>query len=107
VTHLLSQFVVLAIVLLWYLPPRLLFLVEDLRDSGTWAGIGLVTTPIAFRWVVGYERGQPQLNFPLTWRLEPDPPAGTATTSWTVPPWFASSTTVPELPDPSVDRPPG
>jgi hypothetical protein len=53
VNHLLSLFVVLAIVLLWYLPPRLLFLVEDFRHPGTWWRMALVMAPIAFRWVVG------------------------------------------------------
>lgn len=53
VNHLLSLFVVLAIVLLWYLPPRLLFLVEDFRVPGTWWRMGLVMAPIAYRWVAG------------------------------------------------------
>lgn len=53
VNHLLSLFAVLVIVLLWYLPPRLLFLIEDFKDSAAWIRIGVVMAPIAFHWVVG------------------------------------------------------
>jgi hypothetical protein len=53
ITHLLSLFVVLFIVLLWYLPPRMLFLVEEARDRGAWLRMLIAMSPIAFRWVVG------------------------------------------------------
>jgi hypothetical protein len=53
VTHLLGLFVVLFIVLIWYLPPRLLFLVEDFQDRATWIRIGVALSPVAFRWVIG------------------------------------------------------
>jgi len=53
ITHLLSLFVVLFIVLLWYLPPRMLFLSEEARDRGAWLRMLIAMSPIAFRWVVG------------------------------------------------------
>ena len=53
ITHLLSLFVVLVIVLLWYLPPRMLFLVEEARDRGAWLRMLIAMAPIAFRWVAG------------------------------------------------------
>ena len=53
ITHLLSLVAVLVIVFLWYLPPRLLFLVEDHQDRGTWIRMAVVMAPIAFHWVVG------------------------------------------------------
>ena len=53
VNHVLSLFVVLVIVLIWYLPPRQLFLAEDFRDRGTWIRMLVAMSPIAFRWLVG------------------------------------------------------
>ncbi len=52
-THLLSLFVVIGIALIWYLPPRLLFLVEDFQERGTWIRIVVAMSPIALRWVLG------------------------------------------------------
>ena len=53
VNHVLSLFVVLAVVLIWYLPPRQLFLAEDFRDRGTWIRMLVGMSPIAFRWLIG------------------------------------------------------
>ena len=53
VAHLASLVAVLVLFFLWYLPPRLLFLVEDKWDRGAWFRTAVVMAPIAFRWVVG------------------------------------------------------
>lgn len=42
VTHLLSLVAVLVIFFLWYLPPRLLFLVEDKWDRAAWLRTAIV-----------------------------------------------------------------
>ena len=53
VFHVLSVGVVVFMVLLWYLPPRLLFLADDFRERGTWIRMIVAMTPIAFRWAIG------------------------------------------------------
>lgn len=49
----LSAVLVVFAVLLWYLPPRMLFLVEDYRSRGTWIRIIVAMLPVAWRWSVG------------------------------------------------------
>ncbi len=48
-----SMVLVVFMVLIWYLPPRLLFLVEDYRDIGTWIRIVVAMAPVAWRWAMG------------------------------------------------------
>lgn len=53
VMNLSSMVLVVFIVFIWYLPPRLLFLVEDYRDLGTWIRIVVAMAPVAWRWAMG------------------------------------------------------
>jgi len=41
------------VVLLFYLPPRLLFLVEDWKYRATWLSMTLAVAPVAYRFIVG------------------------------------------------------
>jgi hypothetical protein len=47
-------FVILSpVILLFYLPPRLLFLVEDWKYRATWLSMTLAVAPVAYRFIVG------------------------------------------------------
>jgi hypothetical protein len=47
-------FVILSpVILLFYLPPRLLFLVEDWRYRATWISMTLAVAPVAYRFIIG------------------------------------------------------
>ncbi|MDQ3907786.1 MAG: hypothetical protein M3268_05525 [Acidobacteriota bacterium] len=41
------------VILLFYLPPRLLFLVEDYKYPATWISMTLAVAPVAYRLIVG------------------------------------------------------
>jgi hypothetical protein len=41
------------VILLFYLPPRLLFLVEDYRYPATWVSMALAVAPVAYRLIIG------------------------------------------------------
>jgi NADH:ubiquinone oxidoreductase subunit 6 (subunit J) len=41
------------VILLFYLPPRLLFLVEDYKYKATWVSMTLAVAPVAYRVIVG------------------------------------------------------
>ena len=41
------------VILLFYLPPRLLFLVEDYRYPATWISMTLAVAPVAYRLIIG------------------------------------------------------
>lgn len=41
------------VILLFYLPPRLLFLVEDWKYRATWLSMTLAVAPVAYRFIVG------------------------------------------------------
>ena len=41
------------VILLFYLPPRLLFLVEDYKYPATWISMTLAVAPVAFRLIIG------------------------------------------------------
>jgi hypothetical protein len=41
------------VILLFYLPPRLLFLVEDWKYRATWVSMTLAVAPVAYRLIVG------------------------------------------------------
>jgi hypothetical protein len=43
----------LARILLFYLPPRLLFLVEDYKYTATWTSMTLAVAPVAYRLIIG------------------------------------------------------
>ncbi|MFL6333002.1 MAG: hypothetical protein ACJ754_06610 [Pyrinomonadaceae bacterium] len=45
------------VVLLFYLPPRLLFLVEDYRYRATWISMTLAIAPVAYRLIFGVAAG--------------------------------------------------
>jgi hypothetical protein len=45
------------VVLLFYLPPRLLFLVEDYRYRATWISMTLAIAPVAYRLIFGVSAG--------------------------------------------------
>ena len=45
------------VVLLFYLPPRLLFLVEDYRYRATWISMTLAIAPVAYRLIFGVPAG--------------------------------------------------
>jgi hypothetical protein len=47
-------FVILSpVILLFYLPPRLLFLVEDWKYRATWISMTLAVAPVAYRFIIG------------------------------------------------------
>jgi NADH:ubiquinone oxidoreductase subunit 6 (subunit J) len=47
-------FVILSpVILLFYIPPRLLFLVEDYKYPATWISMTLAIAPVAYRTIVG------------------------------------------------------
>ncbi|MGB9178676.1 MAG: hypothetical protein WCB68_05455 [Pyrinomonadaceae bacterium] len=47
-------FVILSpVILLFYLPPRLLFLVEDYKYPATWISMTLAVAPVAYRLIIG------------------------------------------------------
>lgn len=47
-------FVILSpVILLFYIPPRLLFLVEDYRYRATWITMTLAVAPVAYRFILG------------------------------------------------------
>jgi hypothetical protein len=47
-------FIILSpVVLLFYLPPRLLFLVEDYKYRATWISMMLAIAPVAYRVIFG------------------------------------------------------
>src|SRR5947209_2867681 len=47
-------FVILSpVILLFYIPPRLLFLVEDYKYPATWITMTLAVAPVAYRFIVG------------------------------------------------------
>ncbi len=47
-------FVILSpVILLFYLPPRLLFLVEDYKYRATWISMSLAIAPVAYRVIIG------------------------------------------------------
>jgi len=47
-------FVILSpIILLFYIPPRLLFLVEDWKYRATWISMTLAVAPVAYRFIIG------------------------------------------------------
>lgn len=48
----LSAVLVVFAVLLWYLPPRILFLAEDYRSRSTWIRIIVAMLPVAWRWSI-------------------------------------------------------
>ena len=41
------------VILLFYLPPRLLFLVEDYKYPATWVSMTLAVAPVAYRLIIG------------------------------------------------------
>jgi len=41
------------VILLFYLPPRMLFLVEDWKYRATWLSMTLAVAPVAYRFIVG------------------------------------------------------
>jgi hypothetical protein len=41
------------LILLFYLPPRLLFLVEDYKYPATWISMLLAVAPVAYRLIIG------------------------------------------------------
>jgi hypothetical protein len=41
------------VILLFYLPPRLLFLVEDYKYPATWISMTLAVAPVAYRMIIG------------------------------------------------------
>jgi hypothetical protein len=41
------------VILLFYLPPRLLFLVEDYKYPATWISMTLAVAPVAYRLIIG------------------------------------------------------
>lgn len=41
------------VILLFYLPPRLLFLVEDYKYRATWISMTLAVAPVAYRFIIG------------------------------------------------------
>jgi len=45
--------IVSPIILLFYLPPRLLFLVEDWKYRATWISMTLAVAPVAYRLIIG------------------------------------------------------
>ena len=47
-------FVILSpIILLFYIPPRLLFLVEDYKYRATWVSMTIAVAPVAYRFIIG------------------------------------------------------
>ena len=47
-------FVILSpVILLFYIPPRLLFLVEDYKYRATWISMTLAVAPVAYRFIIG------------------------------------------------------
>ena len=47
-------FVILSpVILLFYIPPRLLFLVEDYKYRATWVSMTIAVAPVAYRFIVG------------------------------------------------------
>ena len=47
-------FVILSpVILLFYIPPRLLFLVEDWKYRATWISMTLAVAPVAYRFIIG------------------------------------------------------
>jgi hypothetical protein len=41
------------VILLFYIPPRLLFLVEDWKYRATWISMTLAVAPVAYRFIIG------------------------------------------------------
>jgi hypothetical protein len=49
-----AGFVILSpVILLFYLPPRILFLVEDYKYPATWISMALAIAPVAYRTIIG------------------------------------------------------
>ena len=47
-------FIILSpVILLFYLPPRILFLVEDYKYPATWVSMTLAVAPVAYRVIIG------------------------------------------------------
>jgi hypothetical protein len=52
-TRLLGFVILSPIILLFYIPPRLLFLVEDYKYRATWVSMTIAVAPVAYRFIVG------------------------------------------------------
>ncbi|MDQ3920060.1 MAG: hypothetical protein M3348_16465 [Acidobacteriota bacterium] len=52
-SRLLGFVIISPIILLFYLPPRLLFLVEDWKYRATWVSMTLAVAPVAYRFIIG------------------------------------------------------